>query len=240
MARGGTAATADHERQREQLVDAALRVVADGGLGELTVRRIAEAAGTSTMSVYSRFGGRDGMLEAVYRRAFVILGDAFRAGATVTTTGSATAAKGTRAVRSGDPEGGPLSRLLGLAFAYRAFALASPPRYAFMFGRPPVDFEPTEELRAEVLQGAFGPLIEAVRDASGHEGAQAVRMAYFVWGTMHGLVGLELADVLRHPLPGWDVAAPGDEGAGERMYAAGVRAMLRGLGLIPVGDEAGS
>jgi len=79
MARGGAAASVDRERQREQLVDAALRVVEEHGLGELTVRRIAEAAGTSTMSVYSRFGGRDGMLEAVYRRAFVMLGDAFRA-----------------------------------------------------------------------------------------------------------------------------------------------------------------
>lgn len=229
MARGGAAASVDHERQRAQLVDAALRVVGERGLGELTVRRIAETAGTSTMTVYSRFGGRDGMLEAVYRQAFVMLGDAFRA-----------ASPPSGSSGSGDAGTGPLSRLLGLAFAYRAFALASPPRYAFMFGRPPVDFEPTEQLRAEVLQGAFGPLIEAVRDASGHEGVQAVRMAYFVWGAMHGLVGLELADVLRHPLPGWDVSAPGDEGAGERMYAAGVRAMLHGLGLIPAGGEAGS
>ena len=230
MARGGSAAGASHDRQREQLVDAALRVVGERGLGELTVRRIAEAAGTSTMSVYSRFGGRDGMLEAVYRQAFVMLGDAFRA---------ASAAPAANAEANG-PGGDALSRLLGLAFAYRVFALASPPRYAFMFGRPPVDFEPTEQLRTEVLQGAFGPLIEAVRDASGHEGVEAVRMAYFVWGAMHGLVGLELADVLRHPLPGWGVSAPGDDGAGERMYAAGVRAMLHGLGLIPAGDETGS
>src|SRR2546423_5287378 len=71
MARGGAAA-ADHDRQRDQLVDAALRVVGERGLGELTVRRIAEAAGTSTMSVYSRFGGRDGMLEAMYRRAVAV------------------------------------------------------------------------------------------------------------------------------------------------------------------------
>ena len=234
MARGGAAASTGHERQREQLVDAALRVVGERGLGELTVRRIAEAAGTSTMTVYSRFGGRDGMLEAVYRQAFVMLGDAFRAASASAGNG------GSGTGGSGAAEGGPLSRLLGLAFAYREFALASPPRYAFMFGRPPVDFEPTEQLRAEVLQGAFGPLIGAVRDASGHEGVQAVRVAYFVWGAMHGLVGLELADVLRHPLPGWDVTPPGDESVGERMYAAGVRAMLRGLGLIPAGGEAGS
>ncbi|HEU5331158.1 MAG TPA: TetR/AcrR family transcriptional regulator [Actinocrinis sp.] len=229
MARGGATASADHERQREQLVDAALRVVGEGGLGELTVRRIAEAAGTSTMTVYSRFGGRDGMLEAVYRQAFVMLGDAFRAA-------SAPAAAG----GGGEAGSGSLSRLLGLALAYRAFALASPPRYTFMFGRPPVDFEPAEQVRAEVLQGAFGPLIGAVRDASGHQGVQAVRVAYFVWAAMHGLVGLEFADVLRHPLPGWDVAAPSDDGAGERMYAAGVRAMLNGLGLVPAKSETGS
>jgi AcrR family transcriptional regulator len=198
----------DHEELRERLVVAALRVAAEHGLAELTVRRMAEAAGTSTMAVYSRFGGRAGVLEALYRRAFTMLREAFET-----------------APRSGD-------RLIGLALAYRAFALENPPRYSFMFERPLVDFEPGLQLRSETLQDSFGPLIGAVRELSGDVPADAVRASYCLWSVMHGLVGLEIADVLGTPLPGWGIVAP-QEGAAERMYVAGVRAMLVGLGLRP-------
>jgi AcrR family transcriptional regulator len=198
---------AEHAELRERLVSAALRVAGEQGLGELTIRRIAEAAGTSTMSVYSRFGSRAGVLEALYRRAFTMLGDAFEAVPSSPT------------------------HILDLAMAYRAFALASPPRYSFMFDRPLADFEPTEDLRSETLQGSFGPLIAAVRKASGGETPQAVRSAYCLWSVMHGLVGLELAEVLRTPLPGWGLATPDEAAAADRMYVTGVRAMLTGLEL---------
>lgn len=192
------------EEQRERLVEAALRVVAEHGPAELTVRRIAEAAGTSTMAVYSGFGGRAGVLEALYRRAFAMLAEAFGA-----------------ADRQDAATADPGTRVLTLAAAYRAFALADPARYAFMFDRAAPDFAPSAELRAEVLDTAFGPLIAAL--------GGDLRKAYAVWGTMHGLVGLELAEVLAAPPPSWGVVP--DEGAAERMYGAGVRAVLTGLGL---------
>ncbi|MDH6108895.1 AcrR family transcriptional regulator [Kitasatospora sp. MAP12-15] len=227
---GFAAASVDSEELRERLVLAALRVAGEHGLAELTVQRIAQAAGTSAISVYTRFGGLAGVLEALYRRTFAMLGEAFRA---VPRTGG----------------GDPLGHLLALAMAYRSFALAVPPRYAFMFDRPVPDFEPAQPLRAEALQGAFAPLIDAVRELAGTETegtgtegtalagtepagvgtADATRTAYLLWCVMHGMVGLELADVLRTPLPGWGIAVP-DESAGEQMYRAGVRAMLNGLG----------
>jgi AcrR family transcriptional regulator len=188
------------EEQREQLVVAALRVAAEFGPGELTVRRIAEAAGLSTMAVYSGFGGRAGVLEALYRRAFEMLDQALRA---VPVPPSTT------------------DYLLDLAGAYRSFALASPPRYAFMFDRVVPDFTPPAEVRAAALDSMSGPLIGAV--------GGDLRRAYALWGTMHGLVGLELADVLAVPPPSWGVIP--DEGAAERMYRAGVQAVLTGLGL---------
>ena len=194
---------AGHDELHERLIVAALRVVADHGLADLTVRRIAEAADTSTMSVYSRFGSRAGVLDALYRRAFLMLGEAFA-----------------EVPRSAD-------HLMDLAMAYRSFALAGPARYAFMFGQLP-DFRPGQQLRAETLPGCFGPLVAAVHAASGGGLADATRAAYFLWCVLHGMVGLELADVLK--TPGWGVGPP-DDGAGERMYVAGVRAMLVGLGL---------
>lgn len=191
---------------RERLVLAALRVAAERGLAELTVRRIAEAAGTSTMSVYSRFGNRTGVLEALYLRAFDMLGDVFAAA----------------------PADG---RLVAMAMAYREFALDNPARYAFMFNRPSPDFEPSEQLRSRTVQRAFGPLIDEVRAAMGGEPEDAVRVAYWLWCVMHGLVGLELANVLATPMPGWGVSAAVGPEVGERMYRAGVLAMLTGLGV---------
>jgi len=83
------------------------------------------------------------------------------------------------------------------------------------------DFTPSAALRAEVLDLMSGPLIGAV--------GGDLRKAYALWGTMHGLVGLESAGVLDAPPPSWGVTP--DEGAAERMYRAGVQAVLVGLGL---------
>jgi AcrR family transcriptional regulator len=209
MARDSAALAVEHAEQRERIVGAAGRLAVEHGLGDLTVRRIAEAAGTTTMAVYSRFGGRGGVLEALYRRAFEMLGEGL----------------GAVAPRQ-DAE--PRSRLLDLALAYREFALSGPSRYSFMFDRPLPDFEPGQALRAEAFEGSLGPLIDAVR-AAGKNPATAVREAYCLWSVLHGLVGLELADVLGTPLPGWGIVPT--DGAAERMYRAGVEAMIVGLEL---------
>jgi AcrR family transcriptional regulator len=208
MARGSTANSAANAELAAQLVEAALRVLAEHGVGELTVRRVAEEADTSTMGVYSRFGGRAGLLEALYRRGFQLLTETL--GAVAVTDD-------------------PVHDLRQLAYAYRDFALDGPQRYLFMFSRPLPDFEPDSGLHATVLQAAFAPVIGAVRQ-SGAAGLGATRAAYCLWCVMHGLVGLELTDVLRAPLTTWGVTGE-DPAAAERMYRAGIQAMIAGLEL---------
>jgi AcrR family transcriptional regulator len=62
------------EHTRAQLLAAAERLVADGGPTALSVRAVAEAAGTSTRAVYSLFGSKEGLLvEALARDAFEYL-----------------------------------------------------------------------------------------------------------------------------------------------------------------------
>ena len=62
------------ERTRTELLAAAERLVAEGGLSELSVRAVADRAGTSTRAVYSVFGSKDGLLvQALARRAFEFL-----------------------------------------------------------------------------------------------------------------------------------------------------------------------
>ena len=195
---------ADDEDLRDQFIQAALRVVAEHGPAGLTVRRVAEAAGSSTMGVYSRFGSRTGLLQALYERAFAMLRDAFLA---APATGEA------------------LADVRELALAYRLFALQSPTRYAFMFERAVPDFDPGPDLRAQALKSTFGMLAAAIARAAAPEAAD--RNAYLLWAAMHGMVSVELTHRERTELPGWTIASDW-EGA----YFDGIHALWNGLGLL--------
>lgn len=67
----------EHDAQTgEALLDAAERIVEVDGVGTLSVRRVAELAGTTTRAVYAVFGSKEGLIVALGRRAFEWLGDA--------------------------------------------------------------------------------------------------------------------------------------------------------------------
>jgi AcrR family transcriptional regulator len=196
------------EDLRERLVAAGLRVLDEHGPAELTVRRIADAAGSSTMGVYTKFGGRAGVLEAVYRRGFELL----------------------RAALAAVPEAAdPIRNLLDLALAYRRFALANPALYTFMFEQPLPDYEPSPLLRAESLDTTFELLVAAVRRAVAQAAlpeVDPVHTSVLVWCVAHGMVSLELSNSARSPLPG---LLPDTPDAGERLLLDGVQATLTGL-----------
>src|SRR6478752_6240769 len=58
----------------EALLDAAERIVAADGPDALSMRRVAEEAGTTTRAVYSLFESKEGLLVALGNRAFEMLG----------------------------------------------------------------------------------------------------------------------------------------------------------------------
>ncbi|HEX8131834.1 MAG TPA: TetR/AcrR family transcriptional regulator [Actinomycetes bacterium] len=207
MATPSAAPAPERDELRERLVDAGLELLDRHGPAELTVRRIAEAAGTSTMGVYTKFGGRTGVLEAIYRRSFELLREALGAV---------------------PPDGDAIRHVLDLALAYRRFAIANPALYAFMFEQPVPDFGPSPSLRAEVLDATFGLLVAAVQRAAA-QGAlpdgDPVHTSVLVWCLAHGMVSLELTHAARSPQPGW---LPDGPEAGERILLEGVRATLLG------------
>jgi AcrR family transcriptional regulator len=61
------------ERTAGALLDAAERIVESEGLDALTVRRVADAVGTTTRAVYSVFGSKDGLVVALGARGFELL-----------------------------------------------------------------------------------------------------------------------------------------------------------------------
>ena len=68
------------EQTRAALRTAAERLVAEGGPAALSVRAVADAAGTTTRAVYTLFGSKDGLLlDAVAQGAFEFLADGIEA-----------------------------------------------------------------------------------------------------------------------------------------------------------------
>jgi AcrR family transcriptional regulator len=171
---------------RVALLDAAHTILAGEGPGALTVRRIASSAGVSTINVYSRFGGKHGVVEALFATGFQRFTDALTAA----------------------PHGvDPLRDLLDLVRAYRTFALDNPTYYTIMFDRPVPDFRPSPE-SAHAASDSFLVLVHAIERAIAAgvlAPADPHPVAISVWATCHGLVSLELTGTTPRPVD-WPTA----------------------------------
>ena len=63
------AAIPEEDELRSRIHAAAEALLEEEGIDGVQVREVAERAGTSTMGVYSRFGGKAGLLDSLYRHA---------------------------------------------------------------------------------------------------------------------------------------------------------------------------
>jgi len=164
----------DDDEVSEALRRAASELLLRGGVEALTVRRVAQEAGTTTMAIYSRFGGKEGLLGELYREGFALV---------------AAAQQGVRRTES------PRADLLRLTLAYRRVALAHPAHYRLMFGDA-TGWEPGALAREAALP-TFEVLVTAVSRAIEAEEIQgdAEEIALAVFACCHGLVGLELASL---------------------------------------------
>ncbi len=148
---------------RQKLLDAALDVLQEEGAAALTVRNITERAGCSTTGIYTYFGGKHGLVDAIFLQGFESFDDALNP-----------------YYRAGD--------LIGAGRAYRRWALDNPMHYLVMFGRAVPDYVPGEEA-ARRGDESFGNLVEAVAAAGADEPDEA---AYHLYASSHGYVMLEL------------------------------------------------
>lgn len=161
---------------RAAIVGAAQGLLDAEGPHAVTTRRVAEAAGTSTQSIYTLFGSKGGVLRALYRQGFADL------------------------AREMAGAGGrdPVARLRALARAYREAARRRPHLHELLFGRPVAEFAPDEDDLA-VARTAFGHLVEAVREAQAAGvlgGGDPAAVARHFWIVVHGWTTLEAAGVL--------------------------------------------
>lgn len=154
------------------ILRAASELLATEGPGALSVRRIAAAAGCSTMGLYSRFGGKDGVVDELFAEGFDHLCQAMQA---LPTTGVA------------------VDDFRACARRYRLTALEHSTHYMVMFGGAVPGFEPSPENHL-VAKESFDLLVARVQRCidDGDFTGDPVRIAEIAWGAMHGMVMLEL------------------------------------------------
>jgi AcrR family transcriptional regulator len=197
-------ATSRRADTREALLAAAHDLLAGEGPGALTVRRIAAAAGMSTMNVYSRFGGKDGVLDELFVDGFRRL-----------------AAKMEDSPSTDDP----LADLRQCGACYREFARQNATYYSLMFDRVVPDFEPSAAAKATALAtlGQVAGRVERAMDAGLLRPGDAFTVATALWACEHGLSSLEARTVDgSFDAFEWDTIAP-----------LAVDALLRGFAAAP-------
>lgn len=152
------------------LLDAAEQLLRSAGPHALSLRRIADLAGTSTQAVYTRFGGKPALIDALFRTGFD------RLAARLDHIGSAT---------------DPIALIVELSLAYRDNALANPHLYDIMTGHPLPGCPPSAESLA-VARSTMRPLVEAVESAVdvGELVGDPHEIAHALWAAAHGFVSL--------------------------------------------------
>lgn len=158
-----------------RLIEAAARLLGEEGPSALSTRRLARETGTSTMAVYTHFGGMPRLVSEVAAEGFRRL--------------IASVAE----VRPSDDATLDLRRM---AAAYRANALANRYLYAVMFGSASLGGFRLDAAAAEVGSEAFAQLRDAVARAMElgalRRGDPSAVAGQF-WSALHGYVMLELA-----------------------------------------------
>jgi len=160
---------------RRRLLESAAQVLGEEGPAALSTRRLAREAGTSTMAVYTHFGGMPALVREIAAEGFARLYDR---------------------VAAVEPSDDALDDLRRMAVAYRANALAHPHIYAVMFGSASLGGYRLHDEELDVGLTAFGQLVAATEWAMALGQLRRddpASVAGQFWSALHGYVMLELS-----------------------------------------------
>ncbi|MET0481345.1 MAG: TetR/AcrR family transcriptional regulator [Aestuariivirgaceae bacterium] len=194
-----------HGNLREDLIRAALDLIAAKGPGGFTFAEAARAAGVSPAAPYRHFRDRDALLADVAQRGFESFAAALEA-----------------AFDQGRPN--PMAALEAVGHAYLAFARREPALYAAMFEAAiPPDASPGLRLAADrafaVLRQAAEALCQTLPEG---ERPPALMMSLHIWSLAHGIASLfARADNTGRTTPM----------SAEDLLEAGILVYLKGLGI---------
>src|SRR6201993_3992315 len=201
---------------RDEMLHAAVGLLDEQGPDALQTRKVAGAAGTSTMAVYTHFGGMRGLIAEVAGEGL----RQFDAALSVRQTAD------------------PVADLLAIRDAYRRYAIERPHMYRLMFGStsahginaPAGNVLALTVAEVEDCVPGFVYVVRAVRRSilagritacSPDDDPTVVATAAQFWSLMHGFVMLELAGFY------------GDDGAAVAPVLASMTSKL----LVALGDS---
>ena len=166
-----------HGDLRRALLEEAVRIISRKGVDALTLRSVGERLGVSRTAMYRHFADKSALLAAVASEGFRMLRlqllDAWE--------------------RHG--RGGNAFEEMGTA--YVRFAVANPAHYRVMFGGR-VEAGGDPDLAREGA-GAFQALVDAILALQKNGTARAenpLRVAQFIWATVHGVAMLAIDGLL--------------------------------------------
>jgi len=136
-----------HRRRQEtieQVLDVAVEVMADQGVGGLTLGEVARRMGIRPPSLYVYFDGKHALYEALFERGWRELLATMRA------------------VRAEEPGAGPAADLLAYEVAFVRWAVEHPAYAPLMFWRPVPGFVPSAQ--------AYAPAVELAELSRGYLG----------------------------------------------------------------------
>lgn len=203
------------QARRQEILDAAMRLVVEGGLDGLTMPRLAEELDAAVGALYRYFDSKDALIAALQAQAIKTFGEFQLA-----------------RVEAFEPPAGASPRVAALArtlvafSAYLVFADAHPERFQL------VDISIADPRRllsdedARAVQAVLDPilqrcasLIEAAVEIDALGDGEAILRTFVLWGAMHGTQHFRKRDRL---LPA--------EVATKRVMRASVYALLVGWG----------
>ena len=163
-----------HGDLRQVLLLSAKQLIAEAGIENLSLRRLAERAGVSRTAPYHHFSDKNDLLCAIAAEGF--------------RRRHRTAAAG-----FDDPAKTMLEKFHDYMNGYIQFAVDCPEEYELMFGRSIWKQQnSTEELR-EVAYPCFQHQVDMVRDWQSCgviSGDNPLRTAQVIWGALHGIAKL--------------------------------------------------
>jgi AcrR family transcriptional regulator len=164
------------ERLRDDIIEAASRLLEDPAAPPLSLRGVARAVGVAATSVYLHFDDCDSLVRAVVARHF---GELVRS-----------------QEQASKDLADPCARVHASALAYCQFGLAHPGHYHVMLSSPlpPPPPGPGGVQEAAPGRPALERLAELVAACLGGPGESASRQtAMLIWQQLHGLVSLRIS-----------------------------------------------
>jgi AcrR family transcriptional regulator len=161
------------EKLREQILDAASRLLVETGDEDaVSIRAVAQAVGVTPPSIYLHFADKTELIFAICERYFDELDRV-----------TSEAARGSEV---------PLDSIRLRGRAYIRFGLDNPEPYRVIFMRKPTDTPLPWQYEKIVTSSAFGHLVQDVTEAidAGQVEGDPMLVSVSLWAAVHGITSL--------------------------------------------------